>query len=333
MTGVYRIFGSEMSPYSLKVRSYFRYKNIPHEWLLRGANSEEYQKYARLPIVPTLATPDGEGLQDSTPIIERLEAQVPAPAIHPDDPTLKFLSQLIEEFGDEWGNKWMFHYRWKREVDQVSAAQRIVADMMPGAPDADKSAMVEQVQGRMKDRISVVGSNETTSPFIEQTFKDGMSLLETHLANRSYLFGERPSFADFGLSAQIYEAWTDPTAGQILQEIAPKTCEWHQRMLDPKDQGDFEEWSSLSATLSPFLKGPVRIFLTWSDANAKAISAAAPDLSVELDGIVWSQSVGGPQKYHAKSLAELRRKFVEVSNQEKLVAVLENVGCLQSLLS
>ncbi len=114
MTGVYRIFGSEMSPYSLKVRSYFRYKNIPHEWLLRGANSEEYQKYARLPIVPTLAAPDGEGLQDSTPIIEGREAQVPTPAIHPDDPTLKFLSQLIEEFGDEWGNKWMFHYRWQR---------------------------------------------------------------------------------------------------------------------------------------------------------------------------------------------------------------------------
>ena len=100
-------------------------------------------------------------------------------------------------------------------------------------------------------------------------------------------------------------------------------------MLDPKDQGDFEEWSSLSATLSPFLKGPVRIFLTWSDANAKAISAAAPDLSVELDGIAWSQSVGGPQKYHAKSLAELRRKFGEVSDQEELVAVLEDVGCLK----
>ncbi len=333
MADAYRIFGSEMSPYSLKVRSYFRYKNIPHEWLLRGANSEEYQKYARLPIVPTLATPDGEGLQDSTPIIEGLEAQVPAPSIHPNDPMLKFLSQLIEEFGDEWGNKWMFHYRWKREADQVSAAQRIVADMMPGAPDADKSAMVDQVQGRMKERISVVGSNETTSPFIEQTFKDGMSLLEAHLANRSYLFGERPSFADFGLSAQIYEAWTDPTAGQILQESAPKTCEWHQRMLDPKDQGDFEEWSSLSATLSPFLKGPVRIFLTWSDANAKAISAAAPDLSVELDGIAWSQSVGGPQKYHAKSLAELRRKFGEVSDQEELVAVLEDVGCLRFLSS
>ena len=25
---------------------------------------------------------------------------------------------MLEEFGDEWGNKWMFHYRWAREIDQ-----------------------------------------------------------------------------------------------------------------------------------------------------------------------------------------------------------------------
>jgi len=28
-----RIFGAELSPYSVKVRSYFRYKRIPHEWV------------------------------------------------------------------------------------------------------------------------------------------------------------------------------------------------------------------------------------------------------------------------------------------------------------
>jgi len=27
----YRIFGAEMSPYSVKVRSYVRYKDIPHQ--------------------------------------------------------------------------------------------------------------------------------------------------------------------------------------------------------------------------------------------------------------------------------------------------------------
>src|SRR5258708_20861200 len=98
MPAPYRIFGSEMSPYSIKVRSYFRYKHIAHQWVPRTpAVDEEYKKYARLPIVPTVATPEDEGIQDSTPIIERLDAQFSEPSIHPADPDLRFLSALIEE--------------------------------------------------------------------------------------------------------------------------------------------------------------------------------------------------------------------------------------------
>ena len=42
----YKIYGAELSPYSVKTRSYFRYKNIPHEWLVRSpSNAEEFQKY------------------------------------------------------------------------------------------------------------------------------------------------------------------------------------------------------------------------------------------------------------------------------------------------
>ena len=54
-----------MSPYSVKVRSYFRYKALPHEWIVRNAATQaEYQKYAKLPILPLVVTPDGEGVQD-----------------------------------------------------------------------------------------------------------------------------------------------------------------------------------------------------------------------------------------------------------------------------
>ena len=68
MTDAYQIFGSEMSPYSVKVRSYFRYKGLPHFWIPRRAeNDEDYRRYARLPIVPTVATPDGQGLQGPPP--------------------------------------------------------------------------------------------------------------------------------------------------------------------------------------------------------------------------------------------------------------------------
>src|SRR5471032_2940234 len=64
MADGYRIFGAEMSPYSVKVRSYFRYKGIPHQWTLRNAASQaEFEKYARMPIIPLVVTPDGTGLQ------------------------------------------------------------------------------------------------------------------------------------------------------------------------------------------------------------------------------------------------------------------------------
>ena len=129
MSAVFRIFGMELSPYSVKVRSYFRYKGIAHEWIPRSAdNMAEFQKYAKLPLVPLLVTPEDEGIQDSTPIIERMEARHPEPSIHPEDPVARFISCLLEEFGDEWGNKWMFHYRWAREADQAAAADRAMGE-------------------------------------------------------------------------------------------------------------------------------------------------------------------------------------------------------------
>ena len=125
MADLYRIFGAEMSPYSVKVRSYFRYKAIPHQWILRNAASQaEYEKHAKLPIVPLVVTPEGIGIQDSTPIIDQMEKLFPEPSIHPEGVT-GFISALTEEFGDEWGNKWMFHFRWARDVDQICSAGRI----------------------------------------------------------------------------------------------------------------------------------------------------------------------------------------------------------------
>ncbi len=78
MDRIYRIYGAEMSPYSVKVRSYFRYKGIPHRWIVRNSETEaDYQKYAKIQIVPLVVASDDTALQDSTPIIEHIEALYP----------------------------------------------------------------------------------------------------------------------------------------------------------------------------------------------------------------------------------------------------------------
>ena len=208
MADPYRIFGAELSPYSVKVRSYCRYKGISHQWIIRSAAvQEEYQKYAKLPIIPLVVTPEKTGLQDSTPIIEYLESLYPTPAIHPADLVPRFISALVEEFGDEWGNKWMFHYRWAREVDQLSAAGRIARMMMPMADEQQYADRQAQVRERMVKRVWFVGSSEQTAPHIEESFCEAIAQLEVHLSDRPYLFGARPSFGDFGLWGQLYNAW------------------------------------------------------------------------------------------------------------------------------
>ncbi len=330
MADRYRIFGAEMSPYSVKVRSYFRYKAIPHQWVLRNpASQAEYEKYAKMPIIPLVVTPEGKGIQDSTPIIDAMEKLYPEPSIHPHDPVARFISALIEEFGDEWGNKWMFHYRWARDVDQISAAGRIARMLGPTADEEKHAAFAAQMRVRMVNRVWFVGSNEVNAPQIEAGFLDMLGLLNSHLAGRPYLFGGRPAFGDFGLWGQIYEMWTDPTAGAIIGGSTPHVLDWVHRMLWPRAEGAFETWSTLAPTLMPILTRQVGgQFMPWTCANEKALAGNYEEFSVTLAGKVWTQK---PQKYHARSLGMLRAKYAEASSKAALDPVLQTAGCLDGL--
>jgi glutathione S-transferase len=322
----HRIFGSELSPYSVKVRSYFRYKGIPHEWVVRSAsNMDEFRRHARLPLIPLVRTPEGEALQDSTPILERMEAAQPEPSIHPSEGVAAFVSALLEEYADEWGNKAMFHYRWTYEPDQASAAERIARENLPGADAAAVERTAQAIRARMVPRLSFVGSSPETRGAIEGSFERELALLEEHLARRPYLFGARPAFADFGAFAQLYECLSDPTPGALMRARAPRVVAWVDRMLAPKSEGPFEAWSALEPTLLPLLREDVAgRFLPWSEANRRALEEGRDALEVELGGRPFRQQ---PQKYHARSLAALRARYAAARSAE-LDAVLERAGCL-----
>lgn len=330
MTATYRIFGNELSPYSVKVRSYFRYKQIPHEWIIRNPSVEdEFRKYAKLPLVPLVVTPEGQGLQDSTPIIEHFEALHPEPSIHPPDPELAFLSALIEEYADEWGNKPMFHYRWYYEPDQESAGERLARSMMPNLSDAELPSGVAMIKARMIPRLSFVGSSPATKAPIERSYRNQLAILDKHLATRTYLFGERPAFADFGLFAQLHQCSTDPTPAAIMRTSAPNVVKWIQAMLGPRMEGAFEGWDTLRPTLLPLLKEEVGgVFFPWTTANAKALAAGEKEFTVDLGGTAFTQET---QKYHAKSLAALKARYAAVADKSALDPILEEAGCRQAL--
>jgi glutathione S-transferase len=330
MTDHYKIFGNELSPYSVKVRSYLRYKQIPHEWIIRTpAVEEEFARYAKLPLIPLVVTPDGRGLQDSTPIIEQLESVFPEPSIHHPDPAVAFLSALIEEYADEWGNKPMFHYRWFYPADQESAGERLARSMMPDVGDDQVAGGVGMIKQRMIPRLKFVGSTDATKGPIEDSYRRQLAILERHLAGRTYLFGERPAFADFGLYAQLHQLSTDPTPAALMRESAPHVARWIQEMLGPRAEGAFEPWTALAPTLMPLLHDEIAgVFLPWSTANAKALAAGEKEFTLDLGGTAFTQET---QKYHAKSLAALKARYAAVADKKALDPILEEAGCLRWL--
>jgi hypothetical protein len=186
-----------------------------------------------------------------------------------------------------------------------------------------------KVRARMVDRVWFVGSNAVTAPQIEAGFLDMLELLDNHLVTRPYLFGGRPAFGDFGLWGQIYQMWTDPTAGAIIGGGAPHVLDWVHRMLWPKAEGKFEAWSTLQPTLMPILTKQVGAqFMPWTCANEKALSGSQEEFSVTLGDNIWTQK---PQKYHARSLGVLRARYAAVADKATLDPVLEAAGCAAGL--
>ncbi|MCH2171863.1 glutathione S-transferase family protein [Myxococcota bacterium] len=322
-----RLIGLTMSPYSLKVRSYLRYKKIPFEWVDRNRKNEAlFQKHARVQLIPLVLFSEDDAMQDSTPIIERLESEVPEPSIHPVEPAARFISELLEEFGDEWCNKLMFQYRWGPKEDARSAAKRITALMMPEFPlKVLRPLLVPFMIRRMVPRMAFAGANGTNAPHLERSWFRTVEILNEHLEHRSYLFGERPAFADFGIWGNLNQAYSDPTCGRHLSQNAPALVHWIERMDSPEAKGDFESLSSLLPSLAPLLEEQIAgRFLPWAVANARALELDEKETSLEFDGTPYIQKTF---KYHAWSFAQLKEKFSRASQDPFLRNILAETGC------
>ena len=118
------IRGVPASPYTRKMLALLRYRRIPYRYLqgnLRGDQPHGDLPQPKVGLIPILYLPDEHGeLQaevDSTPLIRRLEDEYPGRSVIPADPVVAFLNYLVEDYGDEWLTKAMFHYRWYYQDD------------------------------------------------------------------------------------------------------------------------------------------------------------------------------------------------------------------------
>lgn len=336
MTEPIVILGAPGSPYSRKVRAVARYRRIPYEWAQRGSPDDVDTPKVPVELLPVVVFPaDGDTPRaaaiDSTPIIRRLEVDYAGRSIVPSDPALAFIDELLEDYGDEWLTKAMFHFRWAYQADIDKAAAILPRWRMLSVPHEQIEKFSKGIARRQIDRLWVVGSNETTAEVIEQSYVRFLGIFEAHLEHAPYALGQRPGCGDFGMYGQLTQLATfDPTPMALTLAHGPRVAAWVDIVEDLSgtrvaDDGWFHR-DSVPDTLRELLAEIGRVYAPFLLGNAAAITSGAERVECEVDGRNWVQK---PFPYQAKCLGWLRDSYRRLAADDRAAVdnLLSGTGC------
>src|SRR3546814_10640416 len=74
--------------------------------------------------------------------------------------------------------------------------------------------------------MEMVGCTPDNAPRIEAGYERLLDILAPHVVGARYLFGSRPSLADFALYGQLAQLTIDPQPQRICRERAPVVESW-----------------------------------------------------------------------------------------------------------
>jgi len=277
-------------------------------------------------IVPIMLAPDGQVMQDSTPIMMDLEAKFPAISTVPSDTRLAFIMWLIEEFSDEYMPRMHMHTRWGNEQNQNTLSHRIARGITFASADMDTQSLAPILVSRQTgfDRhLGLVG--EAARASMDQQIEDLLAILETHFLDHQFLLGFKPSMADFALYGTLkVHLYDDPQSNEIMETQAPRTCNWIQTITDLGDsrgcagQTQFGDWidfdDGLPESLQALLTFIGKTYIPFAATGAAACVKREKSFEADVYGIKTTFSA---HQYRAWSFEQLQRRYESLSEGDK----------------
>ena len=266
----YIYHGADVSYFSGKVRPALPQKNLWYREVL--PNMKEIVAKTGVAFIPVLMTPDGEAWQDTSTILDRLEAAHPNPPLYPLSPVQRLVAYLIELYGDEIGVLPAMHYRWSFAESEKKAR----VDFALGSGNREAA---NQFADRMAQGKNMLGVSAATAPAIEAHLRELLDALCAHFEQHRFLLGDSMSLADCGLMGPFYgHLFRDAVPERLLLESAFRVCCWIERMnRPPLDQKGWLPDDALAETLAPVLRSmadgvpmlldAIQRIDSWADAN------------------------------------------------------------------
>jgi len=274
------LWGTPHSLYTGKLRSYLINKRIA--FVERMPSDPRFASQV-LPhvghfVVPVLELPDGSILQDTTEIIDALEATHQDPVMGPPGPVQRIVADILDAFGSNYLLPLAMHYRWSFREQQELFLRTEFARAIPAMPHAQRLDAAGALMDRFGGMLPSLGVVPAVIPAMEASYAELLAVLENHFQCEPYLLGGRPSIADFGLMAPLFAHLArDPVPAILMKTTAPSVFRWTERMNSPAiADGNFshsEEFpldDAIPATLEPVLK---IVFEHWGAGLAADFAA------------------------------------------------------------
>lgn len=282
----YLIHGLTRSYFTRKVTGYLDYTDRP--WRLEPMPPTHHPAATEAGWtggMPVVTAPDDELMWDSTTVIEHLDtATVPERRVLPDDPTLRFLAYLLDDFSDEWFYRPAVGSRWSYPDNTGPASWQIAEELsaIAGLPGALVRAGVIQTMTASLPRLGVTADN--IDAWMDQVLVPWFQALDAHLGAAGYLLGARPSLADFALfGANVAHFVGDAYCRELADEHGPGVVAHTHRLQMPQRQsfGGWMDPDAVPESLVAVLAQAGRHYLPWV-AEATVAGSATVELA---DGV------------------------------------------------
>lgn len=254
------LYGWHLSYFTGKVRCYLHYKGIPFvdQQINLFTLLHTVKRQTGEVVMPVLRTPDDQWLQDSSMIIDHLEALYPALPVVPTTPIQRFTAYLLEAWGDEWWIPIAMHTRWSHAENYALWEKEAGPNLLPHFPAFIQRLAAAYPANAMRGKLHSVGVRPEQFATLDAWAENMLDLLERHFTTQDYLLGGHPTLADYGLVGSMYgHLGRDPWPARELVAPRPYLRAWIDRMANPPAQTSQSALladDAIATTLEPILR-------------------------------------------------------------------------------
>ena len=321
----YIVHGLTRSYFTRKVTGYLDYTDRP--WRLEPCTPTVHPAASEAGWtggIPVVTAPDGDLMWDSTTIIEHLDLTAPPDrSVLPDDPMLRFVAYLLDDFSDEWFYRPAVGSRWSYPANTGPAGWQITEELSAaaGLPGGLMRPMVVEHMTASLPKLGVTADN--IDAWMSEVIVPWFVTLDDHLGE-GYVLGDRPCIADFSVfGANVAHFVGDVYCRELADEHGPKVVAHTHRLMQPQ-QHSFGDWFDADAvpdSLVAVIAQAGRHYLPWV-AQATAEGAA----TVELAAGVTAEISSSPFLDAARGV--MLARYVAARSAE-LDGLLERAGVLR----